>query len=176
VRAISAAATVDLARFLYGLGIPEVGVTVARDLAAHFGTLEAIRTSSEADLMTVEGVGPKMAEQISGFFRGRRNAEAIDRLLAKVTLREGPARPAAGPLEGKTFVFTGALSGLSRPDAEALVTSLGARTASSVSKKTDYVVAGEEAGSKLVRAEQLGLTILDEDQFLELMRRHGARV
>jgi DNA ligase (NAD+) len=176
VRAISAAATVDLARFLYGLGIPEVGVTVARDLAAHFGTLEAIRTSSEADLMTVEGVGPKMAEQISGFFRGRRNAEAIDRLLAKVTLREGPARPAAGPLEGKTFVFTGALIGLSRPDAEALVTSLGARTASSVSKKTDYVVAGEEAGSKLVRAEQLGLTILDEDQFLELMRRHGARV
>jgi DNA ligase (NAD+) len=176
VSAIARAATVDLDRFLYGLGIPEVGVAVARDLATHFGTLQALREASEADLMTVEGVGPKMAEQIAAFFRGRRNAEGIDRLLGKVTLREGPARPAGGPLEGKKFVFTGALSGLSRPDAEALVTSLGAKTASSVSKKIDYVVAGEEAGSKLARAEQLGLTILDEDQFLELMRRHGARI
>ncbi|HET7038324.1 MAG TPA: NAD-dependent DNA ligase LigA [Gemmatimonadales bacterium] len=176
VSAIARAATVDLDRFLYGLGIPEVGVAVARDLATHFGTLQALREASEANLMTVEGVGPKMAEQIAAFFRGRRNAEGIDRLLGKVTLREGPARPAGGPLEGKKFVFTGALSGLSRPDAEALVTSLGAKTASSVSQKTDYVVAGEEAGSKLARAEQLGLTILDEDQFLELMRRHGARI
>jgi DNA ligase (NAD+) len=176
VGATSRAATVDLSRFLYGLGIPEVGVAVARDLATHFGTLQALRTASEADLMTVEGVGPKMAEQISGFFRGKRNADGIDRLLEKVTLCEGPARPAGGPLEGKKFVFTGALSGLSRPDAEALVTSLGARTATSVSKKTDYVVAGEEAGTKRARAEQLGLTILDEEQFLALMRRHGARI
>jgi DNA ligase (NAD+) len=178
VAAIRAAATVDLARFLYGLGIPEVGVAVARDLAAHFGTLEALRTASDADLMTVEGVGPKMAEQIAGFFRDDRNAAGIDRLLTsgKVTLREGEARPASGPLQGRKFVFTGGLTGLSRPDAEALVASLGAKTATSVSKKTDYVVAGDDAGTKLAKAEQLGLTILDEKEFLALLRKHGLEV
>jgi DNA ligase (NAD+) len=176
VTAIRAAATVDLARFLYGLGIPEVGVAVARDLAGHFGTLEALRTASEADLMTAEGVGPKMAEQIVGFFRDRRNAAAIDKLLTKVTLREGRARPPGGPLEGRKFVFTGGLTTLSRPDAEALVASLGGRAASSVSKKTDYVVAGGDAGTKLAKAEQLGVTILDEQQFLALLRRHGVKV
>jgi DNA ligase (NAD+) len=176
VAAIRAAATVDLARFLYGLGIPEVGVAVARDLAGHFGTLEALRTASEADLMTAEGVGPKMAEQIVGFFRDRRNAAAIDKLLTKVTLREGRARPPGGPLEGRKFVFTGGLTTLSRPDAEALVASLGGRAASSVSNKTDYVVAGDDAGTKLAKAEQLGVTILDEQQFLALLRRHGVKV
>jgi len=176
VAAIRAAATVDLARFLYGLGIPEVGVAVARDLASHFGTLEALRTASDGDLMTVEGVGPKMAEQIAGFFRDGRNAAGIDRLLTKVTLREGKARPAGGPLQGRKFVFTGGLTGLSRPDAEALVASLGAKTATSVSKKTDYVVAGDDAGTKLAKAEQLGLTILDEQAFLALLRKHGLEV
>jgi DNA ligase (NAD+) len=178
VAAIRAAATVDLARFLYGLGIPEVGVAVARDLAAHFGTLKALRTASDADLMAVEGVGPKMAEQIAGFFRDDRNAAGIGRLLTsgKVTLREGEARPAGGPLQGRKFVFTGGLTGLSRPDAEALVASLGAKTATSVSKKTDYVVAGDDAGTKLAKAEQLGLTILDEKEFLALLRKHGLEV
>jgi DNA ligase (NAD+) len=176
VWAIRSAATVELSRFLYGLGIPEVGVTVARDLAAHFGTLEALRTASQGDLMAAEGVGPKMAEQIAGFFRDPRNAAGIDRLLQKVTLREGTARPSAGPLAGRKFVFTGGLTALSRPDAEALVASLGARTASSVSKKTDYVVAGEDAGTKLARAEELGLKILNEQEFLALLRQHGALV
>jgi DNA ligase (NAD+) len=176
VAAIQAAASVDVARFLYGLGIPEVGVAVARALAAHFGTLTALRTASDADLMTVEGVGPKMAEQIAGFFRDRRNAAGIDRLLTKVELREGKARPAGGPLLGRKFVFTGGLTGLSRPDAEALVASLGAKIATSVSKKTDYVVAGDEAGTKLAKAEQLGLTILDEKEFLALLRKHGLQV
>jgi DNA ligase (NAD+) len=176
VSAIRSAATVDLARFLYGLGIPEVGVTVARDLAAHFGTLDALRTATADDLMAAEGIGPKMAEQIAGFFRDPRNAAGIERLLTTVTLREGPERPPGGPLSGRKFVFTGGLTALSRPDAEALVASLGARTVSSVSKKTDYVVAGEDAGTKLAKAEELGLTILDEQQFLALLREHGARV
>jgi DNA ligase (NAD+) len=114
-----------------------------------------------------------MAEQIAGFFTEPRNAAGIDRLLAQLTLREGEPRPSGGPLLGKKFVFTGGLTTLSRPDAEAMVTALGARTATSVSKKTDYVVAGEDAGTKLAKAEQLGVHILDEQAFLELMRRHG---
>jgi DNA ligase (NAD+) len=126
--------------------------------------------------MAAEGIGPKMAEQIAGFFRDPRNAAGIERLLTTVTLREGPERPPGGPLSGRKFVFTGGLTALSRPDAEALVASLGARTVSSVSKKTDYVVAGEDAGTKLAKAEELGLTILDEQQFLALLREHGARV
>jgi DNA ligase (NAD+) len=176
VTAIRTAATTDLARFLYGLGIPEVGVSVARDLAAHFGTFAALRAASVAALTAVDGVGPKMAEQISGFFADPRNAEGIDRLLAKVTLREGVPRPAAGPFEGRTFVFTGGLSALSRPDAEAMVASLGGRAVSSVSKKTHYVVAGADPGSKLAKAEKLGVTVLDETQFLSLLREHGAAV
>lgn len=176
VAAIRRSATTELARFLYGLGIPEVGVSVARDLATHFGGLEALRTASTEDLTAVAGVGPKMAEQIHGFFRDARNAETIDRLLTKITVRETEPRPAGGPLAGRKFVFTGGLSRLSRPDAERLVTSLGGKVASSVSKKTDYVVAGADAGAKLAQAEELGLTILDEAQFVALLRRHGADV
>ena len=176
ITAIRTAATTDLARFLYGLGIPEVGVSVARDLATHFGTFAALRAASVAALTAVDGVGPKMAEQISGFFADPRNAEGIDRLLAKVTLREGVPRPPAGPFEGRTFVFTGGLSALSRPDAEAMVASLGGRAVSSVSKKTHYVVAGTDPGSKLAKAEKLGVTVLDETQFLSLLREHGAAV
>jgi DNA ligase (NAD+) len=176
VTAIRGAATVDLARFLYGLGIPDVGVAGARDLAAHFGGVAALRSASAAALMEVDGIGPKMADLIVGFFGDPRNAEGIDRLLTKVTLRERAEGPAPGPLAGRKFVFTGGLTTLSRPDAEALVVALGARTVTSVSQKTDYVVAGADAGAKLAQAEKLGVTVLDETQFLDLLRRHGATV
>jgi DNA ligase (NAD+) len=176
VGAIREAATVDLSRFLYGLGIPEVGVTVARDLATHFGTLASLRRASPAALQEVDGVGPKMAEQISAFFGDGQNAQALDRLLTKVTLREGEARPAGGGLDGVRFVFTGGLTSLSRSEAEAHVAALGGRAGSSVSKKTDYVVAGTDPGSKLAKAEQLGVKVLDEDGFRELLRRHGVKM
>jgi DNA ligase (NAD+) len=176
VAAIRAAATVELPRFLYGLGIPEVGVAVAGDLAAHFGTLAALREADEEELQAVAGVGPRMAEQIRAFFRDHRNADAVDRLLRHVRLKEGAPRAEGGALAGLKFVFTGSLTSMSRADAEALVAAHGGRAASSVSKQTDYVVAGIEAGSKLNKAERLGVSVLDEAGFLGLLRKHGVGV
>ncbi len=176
VAAIEKASNVELPRFLYGLGIPEVGLATARDLSAHFGTFAAIRTASEERLQEVRGVGPRMAEQIAAFFAEPHNAEVIDRLLdGRVKLIEGePAATAEGPLTGKTFVFTGGMEAMSRPDAKKKVEALGARVTGSVSKNTDYVVAGEDAGSKLDKARELGVTVLDEGGFLELLRGVGA--
>ena len=173
--AIARARGVELARFLYGLGVPEVGVAVARDLAQHFGTFAALRAASVAELDAVPGVGDRMAEVIAGFFADRRNAAVIDALLERVRVREGSPAPKGGPLAGSTFVLTGALTSLSREDGTRLVESLGAKAAGSVSKKTTYVVAGSDAGAKLAKAEQLGVTILDEAAFLKLLAKHGLR-
>lgn len=171
--AIAAARAVELPRFLYGLGIPEVGVAVARDLARHFGTFTALRDASVAELDAVPGVGEKMAEGIATFFGDRQNAAALDALLERVTLGESAPAPVGGPLAGSTFVFTGALSTLSRDDGKRLVEALGARATGSVSKKATYVVAGADAGAKLTKATELGLTILDEQAFLALLAKHG---
>jgi len=175
IGAIHAGATVELPRFLFGLGIPEVGIAVARDLAAHFGALAALRRATEPELQEVAGVGPKMAGQIATFFRDAKNATALDRLLGKVQVREGKARAAGGPFLGVTFVFTGGLDAMSRADAEALIAAHGGRAATSVSKKTDYLVAGTDAGSKLAKARDLGVAVLDEAAFLALLRRHGLK-
>jgi DNA ligase (NAD+) len=171
--AIDQARHVELSRFLFGLGIPEVGVAVARDLATHFGTFHAVRTASVAELDAVPGVGEKMAEVIAGFFADPQNDATLDALLERVTLVEGTPAPKDGPLAGSTFVFTGGLERLSRDDAKRLVESLGARATGSVSKKTTYVVAGSDAGSKLAKAEALGREILDEAAFLALLEKHG---
>ncbi len=181
VEAIARAAHAELPRFLYGLGIPEVGVAVARDLARHFGSFAALRGASAEELEEVPGVGPRMAAAITGFFAEPRNAEILERLLGKMTLREAPPqRPAAAradggaaggpPLLGKKFVFTGGLAHLSRRQAKDLVESLGARAVGSVSKATDYVVVGEEAGGKADEARRLGVETLDEERFLALLR------
>jgi DNA ligase (NAD+) len=172
VEAIRRSGTVALDRFLYGLGIPEVGAAVARDLAAHFRDFAAIRAADEEALQQVPGIGPRMSEAIAGFFADPRNAAILDRLLTKVRLR-APAGPAGTALAGLRFVFTGSLARLTRGQAEALVQAHGAQASGSVSKKTDFVVAGDEAGSKLAKAQELGVTILDEDGFLELLHARG---
>lgn len=169
VAAIERASHTELPRLLYGLGIPEVGATVAQNLAAHFRTIEAVRRADVEELTEVEGVGPVMAERIREFFAEPRNAENLDRILAHVTIAEVEVARPDGPLDGKTFVFTGGLDAMSRPDAKARVEGLGARVTGSVSKKTDYVVAGEDPGSKLDKAEKLGVTVLDEAGFLALL-------
>lgn len=171
--AIEHARTVDLPRFLYGLGIPEVGVAVARDLARHFGAFAALRSASVAELDAVPGVGDKMAEVIAAFFDDPRNAAVIDALLARVHLREEAPAPSGGALDGATFVFTGGLASVSRDRAKQLIESLGARATGSVSKRTTFVVAGEDAGSKLDKARDLGIEILDEAAFLTLLAKHG---
>jgi len=180
VQAIERASHVELHRFLFGLGIPEVGASVARDLARHFGTFQGIREATEEDLVEVHGVGERMAEQIRAFFDEPKNGEVLDALLqpGRIDLQEpGPPEPgdeeeAARPLEGKTFVFTGSLERLTRDGAKELVERHGARATGSVSKKTDYLVAGEGGGSKLDKAETLGVEVLDEEGFLELLREH----
>lgn len=169
VDAIERASHTELARLLYGLGIPEVGATVARGLAEHFRTIDAVRAADDEALTGVEGVGPLMAGRIREFFDEPHNAENLDRILEHLTIAEVEWAAADGALAGKTFVFTGGLASLSRPEAKERVEALGARVTRSVSKKTDYVVAGEDPGSKLEKAEKLGVPVLDEQTFLELL-------
>ena len=174
VAAISAASNAELERFLLGLGIPEVGEAVARDLAAHFGAIEALRDASSETLQTVPGIGPKMAEQITAFFGTPENAATLERLLKRVTLR-APKRRSSG-LAGLKFVFTGTLEGLGRREAKELVEANGAKVSGSVSKATTYVVAGSDPGSKLDEAQALGVELLDEERFVALLREKGVRI
>jgi len=172
VRSIEAAKRTDLWRFLNALGIPGVGERTARDLAARFGSLEAIRSADEHDLLQVKGVGPAAARAILDFFRRPENRRVVDICLRR-GLTFAPAAPekaAAGPLRGKTVVFTGTLDSLSREEAEALVERLGGRTASSVGRDTDFLVVGKAPGSKLEKARALGIPTLSERQFLALAR------
>ena len=175
VAAIEAASKPELHRFLAALGIPEVGGAVARALARHFGTLEALMSADEEALTEVEGVGPIMAARIAAFFAEPHNAENIERLTKRMAVQAAEAPAPGGALEGKTFVFTGTLEGMSRGDAKKKAEALGAKVTGSVSKKTDYVVAGADPGSKLDRAEALGLTVLDERGFLDLLEEHAGR-
>ena len=174
VDAIERATRTELFRLLYGLGIPEVGATVARGLADHFRTIDAARAADAEALTEVEGVGPVMAERIREFFDEPHNAGNLDRILEHLTIAEVEGPAADGALAGKTFVFTGGLESMSRPEAKERVEALGARVAGSVSKKTDYVVVGDDPGSKLERAEKLGVTVLDESGFLDLLADIGA--
>ena len=178
VAAIDKASHVELARFLYALGIPEVGATVGKDLSRHFGTFERVRRATPEELMAVDGVGPRMAEEITAFFAEPRNAEILDQLVKKVHLAETEPAPTgeAAPFAGLKFVFTGGLERLSREAAKDHVERLGARAVSSVSKATDYVVAGSDPGSKLDKATELGVKVLDEEGFVKLLAENGVEL
>jgi DNA ligase (NAD+) len=160
-----------LPRFLYGLGIRHVGESTARDLARHFGRLDAIMEASVEQLLQVPDVGPIVAESIHAFFRQPHNREVIEQLRAcGVHWEEGePAAQAPQPLAGMTVVLTGTLPTLSREQAKELLEAAGAKVAGSVSKKTNYVVAGAEAGSKLDKARELGVEVLDEEGLRRLL-------
>jgi DNA ligase (NAD+) len=160
-----------LPRFLFGLGIRHVGESTARDLARHFGEFDAIMNASVDELLEVSDVGPVVAQSIHTFFQQPHNREVVEQLRAcGVTWEEGaPAERAPRPLAGKTIVLTGTLPTLSRDEAKDLLESAGAKVAGSVSKKTDYVIAGAEAGSKLDKARELGVTVLDEDGLRSLL-------
>ena len=160
-----------LARFIYALGIHNVGETTAQTLAQHFATLEQLMTADEESLQAVPDVGPIVAHSIVTFFAQPHNREVIDKLLAaglhwpEVEIKSEDALP----LKGKTFVLTGTLTQMSRNDAKAALQALGAKVSGSVSKKTDYVVVGENPGSKATKAEQLGIEILSESELLSLL-------
>ncbi len=158
----------QLGRFLYALGIPQAGEATADLLAAEFGSLERLRAATEEELVRVEGVGPNMAHEVHQYFEGR-GGELVDRILGAGVHPQVTVVAGDGPLKGKTFVFTGTMETMGRPDAEALVRRLGGKATGSVSAKTDYVVAGPGAGSKLEKAQRLKVKILDEQEFLSLV-------
>ena len=164
-----------LPRFLFGLGIRHVGEATAKALARHFGKLDAVMDATEEQLLSVSDVGPIVAKSIRTFFDQPHNREVVAQLRAcGVTWEEGePAAVARKPLSGKTFVITGTLPRLSRDEAKDLVEAAGGKVAGSVSKKTDYVVAGADAGSKLVKAQALGITVIDEAALLALLDAAG---
>jgi DNA ligase (NAD+) len=160
-----------LPRFLFGLGIRHVGEATAKELARHFGKLDAIMDATEEHLLEVSDVGPIVAKSLRTFFDQPHNREVVEQLRAcGVTWKEGePAARAPRPLSGKTFVITGTLPTLSRDQAKDRVEAAGGKVAGSVSKKTDYVVAGAEAGSKLLKAQELGVAVIDEAALLALL-------
>ena len=160
-----------LPRFVFGLGIRHVGEATAKALAHHFGKLDAVMDATEAQLLEVNDVGPIVAQSIRTFFEQPHNREVVEQLRAcGVTWEEGePAVVAFRPLSGKTFVITGTLPNLSRDEAKDQIEAAGGKVAGSVSKKTDYVVAGAEAGSKLVKAQALGIAVIDESALLALL-------
>ena len=161
-----------LPRFLFGLGIRHIGEATAKDLARHFGTLDAIMGASEEQLLAVNDVGPIVAKSLRTFFDQPHNREVVAQLRAcGVTWEEGEAASQSPkPLAGKTFVITGTLPSLSRDQAKDLLEAAGAKVAGSVSKKTDYVLAGSEAGSKLTKAQELGVAVIDEAAMAALLQ------
>ncbi|TVP75386.1 MAG: NAD-dependent DNA ligase LigA [Gemmatimonadales bacterium] len=171
VEAIAARRRTELARFLHGLGIPEVGATVARDLAHHFRSLDAFLAADREVLEAIPGIGPRMSEVITEFVSEERTRAAIDELALRMEALTVPEEPGAGgPLEGQTWVFTGGMEEMTRTEAKRRVEALGAKATSSVSGKTDVLVAGEGAGSKLEKARELEVEVLDEAEFLERLR------
>src|SRR4029453_14813675 len=157
-----------LPRLLVALGIRQVGEATATALAQHFGTLAALMAASEEGLTAVHGVGPGVAPGIHAFFAEPHNRTLIERLLA-AGVQPAEVRAVHGPLSGKKFVLTGSLESMTRPEAQRRIEALGGRVTSSISKETDYVVVGEDAGSKLARAEKLGIARLDEAGFRKLV-------
>jgi DNA ligase (NAD+) len=159
-------------RLLNAINIRHVGATTARQLADHFGTLDAIAEQTEATLAEVEEVGPVIAKTIAAFFQSDAGQRVVEELRAAGLNFGSPVerkQPAAGPLTGKTIVVTGTLTRFTRDEIKEFIVAHGGKAAGSVSKKTDFVVAGEEAGSKLDKARELGVKVLTEDEFLALI-------
>lgn len=168
VNALDKAKHTTLARFIYALGIREVGEATAANLASHFGTLQVLQAAELAALEAVNDVGPIVAAHVHTFFRQPHNQETIAALIeAGVTWKEAEVAQGPTPLEGQTWVLTGALESMTRDEGKARLQALGAKVAGSVSKKTTALVAGEASGSKLTKAEQLGVEVVDEATFIE---------
>ena len=178
-RAIEDRRRMPLDRVIYALGIRQVGQATAKLLARHYGTMEGWRAAmteaadhdSDAyrDLVNIDQIGPSVADDLIAFFAEAHNGEALDQLLAEIMVEPmAPATAADSPLSGKTVVFTGTLQTMGRAEAKARAEALGAKVAGSVSKKTDYVVVGADAGSKAAKAQELGVTTLTEEAWRDL--------
>jgi DNA ligase (NAD+) len=169
IQAINQSRTTTLARFIFALGIRHVGETTAKDLANHYQNMHALMDATGEDLLTVRDVGPVVADSITGFMQEPHNREVIEQLLASGMALSVEEKKVSAAVAGKTFVLTGTLPTLSRDEAKERLERAGAKVAGSVSKKTDYVVAGDDAGSKLTKAEELGVPVIDEATMLGLL-------
>ena len=172
LEAIQESKTIPFEKVLYGIGIRHVGETVARKLARHFGSMDALEKASKEELETVDDIGDKIAISIQNFFAEQKNQKLIDRLkTAGIQMEVGEEeKPLSNALEGKTFLFTGALTQFTRDEAQKMVEQNGGRNISAVSKNLNYLIAGEKAGSKLKKAHELGtVEILTEDEFLKMI-------
>ena len=172
LNSIEKAREVALARFIASLSIPQVGEETARDIADRFGTAEQFAKANFQDLQDIEGVGPVVAKAITEWFKDRENRRLFERLLKQVRVKKQETRgKKQGKLMGKKFVLTGTLEGLSREEAKERIRIQGGEVVGSVSKNTDYVVAGEEPGEKLAKAQELGVRVLNEHEFIILLAR-----
>ena len=168
---IQAAKSRPLSRLLFSLGIRHVGSEIAETVANEFGSLDAIAAAGREELETVPAIGPKIAESVRAYFRGKRQRKVIEKLKrAGVNMKQKRAAPAEGPLAGQTFVVTGTLASMTRSEAEAKLKALGADIGSSVTKKTAYLVTGKSPGSKLQKAQQYGTKLMDERELRRLLR------
>ena len=177
--AINARRTIPLDRFIHALGIRHVGETTARLLARNYGSIETLRAAmvaagdhecaDYAELNNIDGIGQVVADALVEFFAESHNRQVLDALLDEVTPEPFVAEEAESPVTGKTVVFTGSLERLSRSEAKVMAERYGAKVAGSVSAKTDYVVAGEAAGTKLKKAQELGVAVLSEDEWFALV-------
>ncbi|NLO82204.1 MAG: NAD-dependent DNA ligase LigA [Clostridiales bacterium] len=170
LRAIEDSKNRGLARLLFGLGIRLVGLRAAQLIAQHFGSIDNIMKAKKEEFLEIDEIGEKIAESVVAFFNEEQNIRMIEKLKkANVLLQQEAANTRVNLLEGKTFVLTGTLAGYTRTEASRLIEERGGRVTNSVSSKTDYVIAGENPGSKLERARSLGVTILNEQEFLHLL-------
>jgi DNA ligase (NAD+) len=178
INAIQKAKKQPLERLIYGLGIPNVGEKTAITLAEKFGSISALAEADEAELQRASEIGPVIADSIRHYFSQARVKETLKKLKkAGVDPRfEVSATAQSGPLVGKTVVFTGEMKSMSRPEAERLVRTHGGKATGSVSAKTDFVVVGESAGSKLVKAEKLGVKVLSEDAFMTMINKVSSAI
>jgi DNA ligase (NAD+) len=172
VEAIERSKGIPFSRVLFGLNIPDVGWVTAQNLARHFGNVDLLAEAAQEQIEDVEGIGPERAEAIAEWFADEANRALVEELKQLgLRLEAGPEeRPVEGPLSGSTYVVTGTLEGFSRDEARKALEAKGAKVGDSVSKKTTGVIVGESPGSKLAKAEQLGVPVLDEAAFERLLR------
>jgi DNA ligase (NAD+) len=159
-------------RFLFALGIRHVGVQTAADIARHFGEVASVMKASVDDLMKIHGIGPEAASSVEAYFRDSRNIQVVERLL-KAGVEPEREEKAGSALAGVTFVLTGALQSMTRDEAKERIEKLGGRVAASVSRKTGIVVAGADAGSKLDKARSLGVRVVEEPEFQEMLEKNN---
>jgi DNA ligase (NAD+) len=169
IQALLASKKINFARFLYALGIRHVGEHAAALLADQYDSWETLAAGAEEQLTAIEGIGPIVAGSIASFFRQAENLDTIRRLIRSGVQIEYAARVTGKNLAGRTFVLTGALATMTRQQAKEMIAAAGGKVSGSVSRSTDYIVVGESPGSKLAKAQQLGVEILDEAGFKELI-------